>query len=135
MTETLPGVGALVENEDLGSLIELVIGDAGFRTATLLFSAVSRDPASFNKFLLTFDPEILIIQTPMPYNTNWPFVDSILRTEAAKGRQVVYVTDNAALFKKVSGQTDCDFIVIPCDLDNMVQTVQRAHLKIHPPGR
>lgn len=126
MVEKLPMVGVVVKDPDFSNLIEYTVQHMGFRSSALLLSDIRLNPALFDVFLQTNDPRILVLETLMPYNTHWPFTESLLRHDLAKNRKVIHVIDDVKSFKQVSGQTDCEVISLPCGLDPIMEAVQKA---------
>lgn len=128
--QILPVVGVINHDNEMANLMVLAVTEAGFCSAVLLWDEMESDPMAYERFLLANDPKILVVHTPMPYQTCWPFIEKFLKQDISKDREIVHVTDNVMLFNKTTGQIGCELINIPCDFDNMILAIQRAHLRI-----
>ncbi len=109
-------------SEDVVAMLRIAIEAAGFETVTGHVPDIKAGRLDFVAFMKQHNPVVVVYDLAPPYRENWTFLQTILNTEEAQGRQFVLTTANKQLLREVTGYS-VDYLEISEKPDNMAAIV------------
>lgn len=124
MAEKEPLVGIIDSNQDLIELMEIWIGNIGFRTASENLIRIKDKPERYLRFLSRYDPRVLAIDVPIPYEENWNFIRGLMNLKESEGRGFVLTTTNKPRLERLVNATETlELVGKPFDLDELAKKI------------
>lgn len=118
-------IGIIHQDKDIARLMEDIVGELGFRSASEEFSDIQQEPVRYTQFINQFDPKILVIGIPPPYEPNWEFVSSLIEQEESQDRGFIVTSSNIKLIGQLSSGTKAECLGEPFDIDKFTKALIR----------
>jgi two-component SAPR family response regulator len=140
MEKRLPRVGIMNSNTELIELIEIILKDAGYITAGIHLLKVKENLELYSEFLKKYNPDVWIIDIPIPYDVNYYFVKNLIARKESRGRAFVLTSTNKSKLDELVGPTNTlELVGKPFDMSELVDAVEKAYQivlgkKIHRTG-
>lgn len=134
--EAKPLVGIINTDDDLISLMKMVIEEQGFRTKTEKLTRLREDPSGYLEFLRKYDPQVLVIIVPNPVHC--PFIQQqILDPEESQDRGIVLASAwPEDVNRQFISKKPLQYVGLPFEYDDLVRIVTKSyelHKGIIPP--
>ena len=124
MAEKEPLVGIIDSNQDVIEIMEIWIRNVGFRTASENLIRIKDKPERYLRFLSCYDPRVLAIDVPFPYEENWNFIRGLMNLKESEGRGFVLTTTNKPRLERLVNATETlELVDKPFDLDELAKKI------------
>lgn len=124
-------IGITDSEQDCINLMVTVIEEAGFTTASKLFPGRKLRPESYTEFLIQFNPAVLVMEMPPPYQDNWKIFQGLMATDAMQGRAVLLNTTDINWQSDFIGKPETvECLVKPFDIDIFTRVVARSYWSV-----
>lgn len=123
-----PLVAVLNTSIETIEMLETVIEEEGFRTASGYIVDFKRNSASLDAFFRQHQPQVVIYDIAPPYDENWDFFQQhVLNKEYLPAHHYVLTTTNKRALERLVGPTQTiEFVGKPFDLSQISNAVHRA---------
>lgn len=118
-----PLVGIIESDVDIAKLLKEVFRENGFLAASELFSKVKQHQECFVVFLKKYNPRVLIIDIPYPYQENWEYIKKLRRLKESERRGFIALTNNRLSLTNIS--EEILMVKKPFDLDDVINAVKK----------
>jgi CheY-like chemotaxis protein len=123
-----PVVAVVNTNDDLVQSLRDVLEDEGFAVVTLHIRDIKAGKADFTAFLQSHDPDVIVYDITVPYETSWTFFQTLRKLPECQGRKFVVTTVNKRVMEERVGKTDVVEIVggRAQDFEPTIEAIQKA---------
>ncbi len=119
--------GIVIRVPSFPRLLRLILEDAGFRVVSAYLPDLKQGRQRPGALLAQHDARVIVWDVAIPYEDNWQFFQSVVRSPAAQGRRFVLTTTNKRALEALVGPAEAHELVgKPFDLDQLVGAVRRA---------
>jgi len=114
-------------NEDVVELLRTSLENAGIHAVAGHIFDLKVGKRDFKALIDQYDPAVILYDVAPPYRDNWGFLQALLQSQAAEGRQFVVTTANERLLRQIAGESISALEISekPYDLKAIVDAVRR----------
>lgn len=126
-------VGIINSDPDMCEMMVFVIENLGFLTASNNLDEFIEHPFRYRQFIEQYDPRVLVMRIPMPYEKICEGVGRLMDFKESRGRGFVLTTDKKERVENLSKKTPMlEIVGEPFNIDEFEQAVIRSY-QSHPP--
>lgn len=120
-------IGIIESNDYISEMLKVLFQEEGFVVNAEYLLALKRDLGMYREFVSKYNPRVLLIDIPIPYEENWSFVQQLQNLPESQERGFVFLTSNKAKLEELVGETAAiELVGKPFDLDEILTAVNRA---------
>src|SRR3984893_11137346 len=121
-------------SDDTVEMVQRMLDASGFSCLVgCHFADLKKGRVDFARYLETHKPEVVIFDTPPPYQENWRFFKTLRDGKAMEGRGLVLTTTNKKRLDETVGMDSEAFEIVgkPYDLDEIKNAIDAARKRAH----
>jgi DNA-binding response OmpR family regulator len=126
-SKPIPVIAVVNTSEEITDLLTVVFQMEGFRVVQAYTRDIKRGRLDFAALVQEHHPDVVLWDVAIPYEENWALFQTVQASAAGQTCRFVLTTTNKAALESLVGETPArEIIGKPFDLEEIVQSVQRA---------